>query len=64
MVFGKMNKEELYEFIKEYKKEPFKTGEISRELKIEKKELDKIIKELKKDGKIISPKRCFYQIKT
>lgn len=39
---------------------PLKAVEISEITKIDKKEVDKIIKNLKKDGKISSPKRCYY----
>ena len=37
-----------------------KAGEIAAALSIDKKEVDKAIKELKTDGSITSPKRCFY----
>ena len=40
-----------------------KTGEIAQITGIDSKEIAKIIKVLKTDGKIESPKRCFYQIK-
>lgn len=40
--------------------EPLKAGEISEKLGVDKKEIDKAIKELKKEEKITSPKRCFY----
>ncbi|QUH18540.1 HTH domain-containing protein [Alkaliphilus sp. B6464] len=43
--------------------EPLKAGEIAEKAGIDKKEVDKAIKELKKDEKIISPKRCYYSIK-
>ncbi|WP_027632424.1 HTH domain-containing protein [Clostridium hydrogeniformans] len=42
------------------KEEALKAGEISEKLGIDKKEVDKAIKELKKEEKITSPKRCFY----
>lgn len=42
--------------------EAMRPGEISEALGIEKKELDKAIKDLKNQGKITSPKRCFYSI--
>lgn len=41
-------------------KEPLKSGEIAEIIRIDKKEVDKAIKELKNEGKITSPKRCFY----
>ena len=42
--------------------EPLKTGEIAKELKLDSKEVTKIIKALKKDGEVISPKRCYYTV--
>ncbi|ENZ01303.1 HTH domain-containing protein [Clostridium thermobutyricum] len=42
--------------------EPLKGGQIAEVSGIDKKEIDKAIKELKKEEKIISPKRCFYSI--
>lgn len=40
--------------------EPLKGGEIAEKSGIDKKEVDKAIKKLKTDGKIESPKRCYY----
>ena len=37
-------------------------GDIAKETGIEKKELSKIIKKLKEEGKIIVPKRCYYAL--
>lgn len=42
--------------------EPLKAGEIAERAGIDKKEVDKAIKALKKDGKIDSPKRCYYSM--
>ena len=42
--------------------EPMKGGENAEDTGIEKKEVDKAIKALKKEGTIISPKRCYYGI--
>jgi len=42
--------------------EPLKAGDIAEKAGIDKKEVDKAIKELKNDNKITSPKRCFYAI--
>ncbi|NJE06253.1 MarR family transcriptional regulator [Thermococcus sp. M36] len=39
---------------------PLKSKEIAELAGIDKKEVDKAIKVLKKEGKIISPKRCYY----
>lgn len=43
--------------------EPLKGGEIAEKLGTDKKEIDKLIKKLKKEDKIISPKRCYYSVK-
>lgn len=40
-----------------------KTGEIAEKTGLPKAEVDKIIKTLKSEEKIFSPKRCFYDIK-
>jgi predicted transcriptional regulator len=40
-----------------------KSGEISEKSGVEKKETDKVIKQLMSDGLVESPKRCFYQLK-
>lgn len=42
--------------------EPLKGGQIAENLGIDKKEVDKAIKALKKEEKIYSPKRCFYSV--
>ena len=42
--------------------EPLKAGDIAEKAGIDKKEVDKAIKELKNDNRITSPKRCFYAI--
>ncbi len=39
---------------------PLKTGEIAEITGLDKKEVEKAIKKLKKEGKIESPKRCYY----
>ncbi|KAB3530435.1 HTH domain-containing protein [Alkaliphilus serpentinus] len=41
-------------------KEPLKAGEIAGITGLDKKEVDKAIKSLKEEGKINSPKRCYY----
>lgn len=38
-------------------------GEIAEKAGLEKKDVDKAIKQLKKEEKIFSPKRCFYDVK-
>jgi DNA-binding MarR family transcriptional regulator len=42
---------------------PLRPGEIAELLGIDKKEVDKLIKKLKTEDKIFSPKMCFYDIK-
>jgi len=39
---------------------PLKTGEIAEITGLDKKEVEKTIKKLKKEGKVESPKRCYY----
>jgi DNA-binding IscR family transcriptional regulator len=41
-------------------KEPLKSKDIAEISGLEKKEVDKILTNLKKEEKISSPKRCFY----
>ena len=43
---------------------PVRPGDVAEMTGIDKKEVSKIIQKLKKDGKIYSPKRCFYAPKT
>jgi biotin operon repressor len=40
---------------------PLKGGEISELTGLDKKNVDKAIKQLKAEGKITVPKRCFYE---
>lgn len=40
--------------------EPMKTADIAASLGVEKADVDKAIKKLKTEGKVNSPKRCFY----
>ncbi|MFX1391816.1 MAG: transcriptional regulator [Promethearchaeota archaeon] len=42
---------------------PLRPGDIAKELGIESKEVSKFIKELREEGKVISPKRCYYALK-
>lgn len=53
------NKEAVLNALKN-SSEPLRSGEIVEATGIDKKEVDKAIKELKKEGKIVSPKRCYY----
>lgn len=41
---------------------PLKTSQIAELSGIDKKEVDKALKVLKKEEKIISPKRCYYTV--
>jgi biotin operon repressor len=40
---------------------PLKGGELADITGIDKKSIDKAIKQLKTNGEIVSPKRCFYE---
>ena len=42
---------------------PLKSGDIAKILGIDSKEVSKAIKKLKAEGKIESPKRCYYSAK-
>jgi DNA-binding transcriptional regulator GbsR (MarR family) len=42
---------------------PLKAGEIAEATGLEKKEVDKAMKVLKTEEKIVSPKRCFWEAK-
>ncbi|SDK68210.1 MarR family transcriptional regulator [Natronincola ferrireducens] len=57
-----MNSNEKVLDILSKSEEPLRPGEIADAAGLDKKEADKAIKELKKEGKIMSPKRCFYAI--
>ncbi len=39
---------------------PVRPGDIAKMLNVDSKEVSKVIKELKTEGKVMSPKRCFY----
>ncbi len=41
---------------------PLKAGEIALSAGVEKTDVEKAIKQLKKEGKIYSPKNCFYDV--
>ncbi len=55
------NREIVLNALKEAGK-PVRPGQVAEVTGIDKKEIDRIIKELKKEGKIFSPKQCFYSI--
>ena len=42
---------------------PLRPGEIAEKIGIESKEVSKIIKELREEGTVYSPKRCYYALK-
>ena len=42
---------------------PLRPGDIAKAISIESKEVSKIIKELREEGKVHSPKRCYYALK-
>ena len=39
---------------------PVRLGDVAKMVNLESKEVSKIIRSLKKKGKVTSPKRCFY----
>jgi Mn-dependent DtxR family transcriptional regulator len=41
---------------------PVKSGDIAKMLGVENKEVAQVFQELKKQGKIVSPKRCYYAL--
>lgn len=53
-------REKVISLLKE--SEPMKGGEIAEALSADKKEIDKVIKKLKEEEIVISPKRCFYSV--
>ncbi len=52
-------KRQLLEAMKKIGK-PVRPGDLAKLLDMDSKEVSKIISELKKEGKVQSPKRCFY----
>lgn len=40
---------------------PVRPGDVAKTLGVESKEVSKVIKTLKESGKVISPKRCYYE---
>lgn len=55
-------KDKVLECLKSSDK-PLKSGEIAAALAADKAEVDKAIKALKKEEKIVSPKNCYYAVK-
>ena len=52
--------EKIIDLLKSF--EPLKSGEISEKLGVDKTEVDKVLKKLKTEEKVISPKRCYYSV--
>lgn len=40
---------------------PVRPGDVAKALGVESKDVSKAIKALREDGKVISPKRCYYE---
>ena len=57
-----MSTEKVFETMKAVGK-PMKAGEIAEAAGLDKKEVDKAMKVLKKEGRIESPKVCYWQPK-
>lgn len=57
-----MSAEKVLETLKAAGK-PLKAGEIAEASGLDKKEVDKAMKELKAEEKIVSPKHCFWEPK-
>jgi len=55
-----MSKEQVLTALKNAGK-PLKAGEIAEMTGLEKKDIDKAMKQLKDEGAIVSPKICFWQ---
>ncbi|HOQ16953.1 MAG TPA: HTH domain-containing protein [Defluviitaleaceae bacterium] len=54
-----------YEVVLEYFRKadkPVNAGTVAQETGVDRKEVDKIMKKLKEEGKIVSPKRCYWEI--
>ncbi len=43
--------------------QPLRTGEVVKQTGLEKKDVEKAIKEMKDEGTIYSPKRCYLDLK-
>lgn len=56
------NYDKVVSFFQESDK-PVRTGEVADATGLDKKEVDKVMKKLKEEEKIVSPKRCFWEIK-
>jgi DNA-binding IclR family transcriptional regulator len=52
----------VLEFFEEAE-EPVRTGQVVEATGLDKKEVDKAMNKLKKEEKIVSPKRCYWELK-
>ncbi|MHA1756094.1 MAG: transcriptional regulator [Promethearchaeota archaeon] len=57
-----VDKEKVIEIFKKLDK-LLRPGESAKELGVESKEVSAIIKKLRTEGKVYSPKRCYYALK-
>ena len=57
-----MNATEKILAILKKSKEPMQPGDIAEKSGLDRKEVTKMLGDLKKEGKIISPNRCFYSL--
>ncbi len=57
---GAIMKDNVLKAMKEAGK-PVRPGDVAKTLGVESKDVSKAIKALKEDGKVISPKRCYYE---
>jgi len=56
------NKEKIAMEAMEKAGKPLRPGDIAKITGLESKKVSKIIKSLRKKGKVISPKRCYYSL--
>jgi hypothetical protein len=56
-----MNQKEIVLSVMRDAAKPLRSGEIAELAKLDQKEVDKAMKELKTEALIFSPKRCFWQ---
>jgi len=56
------NTDKIYNALKTNNK-PLKSGDLAEKTGLDKKDVDKVLKNLMKNGKIFSPARCFYTVK-
>ena len=61
-VIKMVDKEKVVEVFKKADK-PLRPGDIAQELGVDSKEVSAVIKTLKEEGKVFSPKRCYYDLK-